>query len=382
VPVRLAPLETASGVVVGEDPEAEPLPGARADETPLAALEQAILPALTQPPCLVSFSGGRDSSAILALAVSLARRKGLDPPLPVTVRFRSGAESEESRWQERVIGELALEEWPRIEVGDELGVLGPFARRALARHGLLWPPNVHALSPVLEAARGGSLLTGLGGDEFLGGVPPLRRALLPRRLRRARYRRRAGPGPAWLRPEASASLNAAIAAEQAAEPLRWSGRVAWMSRLRQLSLLRASAAELASDAAAALYHPFLDQGFLAAVARGGSRRGFGSRNAAMQSLFAGLLGEEALTRQSKATFTRALWGPDAREFARRWSGAGPSADLIEAPQLRRAWTAERPDFRSATPLQSAWLAEASRATLLEAAALEPAGTADERQRHP
>ena len=54
--------------------------------TPLAALEEAILPALRRPPCLVSFSGGRDSSCVLAAATRAARREGLQPPVPVTLR--------------------------------------------------------------------------------------------------------------------------------------------------------------------------------------------------------------------------------------------------------------------------------------------------------
>ena len=374
MPLRLSPLETASGVVVGEDPAAAPLPDAEAGPSPLIALEQAILPALQQPPCLVSFSGGRDSSAILALAAGLARREGLAPPVPVTVRFRANRESEETRWQERVIGQLGLGDWQRLEVEEELGVLGPFARRALARHGLLWPPNVHALAPLLVEARGGFLLTGLGGDEILGGVPRLRRVLLPGWLRRARYRRRAG-APSWLRSAASGSLRAALAAEQAAEPLRWASRIAWVSRLRQLSVLRASAALLADDAGARVLHPFLDPGFQAALAAGGSRRGFGSRDAAMRSLFAGVLGEELLSRRDKATFTRALWGHEARRFAQSWGGTGLDPQLVEPEQLRQTWTSERPDFRSATPLQASWLAELPRARLHEAAALDEAGTA-------
>ena len=68
-PLRPDPLELAAGRMFGEDPEA---PGIAHVElrgtTPLSALEEAILPALEREPCLVSFSGGRDSSAVLAVA--------------------------------------------------------------------------------------------------------------------------------------------------------------------------------------------------------------------------------------------------------------------------------------------------------------------------
>ena len=54
--------------------------------TALAALEAAIMPALLRSPCLVSFSGGRDSSAVLAVAARLARGAGLADPIPITIR--------------------------------------------------------------------------------------------------------------------------------------------------------------------------------------------------------------------------------------------------------------------------------------------------------
>src|SRR6185503_3688944 len=58
------PLETAAGVVLGVAPRRR-LPASAGG--PLAALERAVLPALRRSPCLVSFSGGRDSSAVLAV---------------------------------------------------------------------------------------------------------------------------------------------------------------------------------------------------------------------------------------------------------------------------------------------------------------------------
>ena len=57
--------------------------------TPRAAFEAAILPGLRRSPCLVSFSGGRDSSAVLATATAVARREGLPLPVPITHRFPS-----------------------------------------------------------------------------------------------------------------------------------------------------------------------------------------------------------------------------------------------------------------------------------------------------
>ena len=81
-------LEVACGMVFGFTPP-ESLPEPAAD--PLEALEEAILPALQRAPCLVSFSGGRDSATVLAAAVRLARREGLE------LRYRPPTYSPASR---------------------------------------------------------------------------------------------------------------------------------------------------------------------------------------------------------------------------------------------------------------------------------------------
>src|SRR5215212_1324990 len=86
--LRPTSLEIAAGRMFGEHGGAAGI--ARLDDrrlTPLEALEEAVLPALTQPPCLVSFSGGRDSSSVLAAATRAARREGLPAPVPVTLRI-------------------------------------------------------------------------------------------------------------------------------------------------------------------------------------------------------------------------------------------------------------------------------------------------------
>src|SRR5688572_19203566 len=134
----------------------------------MTALEKAILPALQHEPCIVAFSGGRDSSAILAVAASLAQREALSAPIPASLRFPGHAETEEAYWQELVIRKLRIRNWERLEIGEELGLLGPVARSALVRHGLLWPSHIHSIVPLLRLARGGAMLTGFGGDEMLG----------------------------------------------------------------------------------------------------------------------------------------------------------------------------------------------------------------------
>ena len=126
--MSLTPLEIASGLVFGLGPS-ERLPTAKEAGTPLEALERAILPALKRPPCLVSFSGGRDSSTILAVAVRLARRQGLELPIPATNRFPVVGQSDDVEWQERVVVHLGLTDWIRTEYTSELDSVGPVVVR-------------------------------------------------------------------------------------------------------------------------------------------------------------------------------------------------------------------------------------------------------------
>jgi asparagine synthase (glutamine-hydrolysing) len=167
---RLAPtpLEIACGAMLGTDVDAPPLPEIDPAVTPRAALEQAMLPALERGPCLVTLSGGRDSSAVLAVAAHVARREGLPIPTPVTVRFKQAPGTSEREWQELVIRHLGLEEWHVLDVDDDLDLVGPLATRLLLRHGVRHPAHACLFALLLERARGGSLLTGLAGDTMFG----------------------------------------------------------------------------------------------------------------------------------------------------------------------------------------------------------------------
>src|ERR1700712_343258 len=58
-------LEIASGVVLGQLLTSGQSAPRDPSLSPMRALEMAVLPALTRPPCRVSFSGGMDSSFVL-----------------------------------------------------------------------------------------------------------------------------------------------------------------------------------------------------------------------------------------------------------------------------------------------------------------------------
>lgn len=134
-PYRLYGLELASAVVLGRDPATDPLaPGAPA-VTPRAALEGVLAEALQRPPCVIGFSGGRDSSGLLALALHVARARGLPAPVAATNVFPGDEASSEAEWQELVMRHVRAADWERLEFSDELDLIGPVARAALRQWG-------------------------------------------------------------------------------------------------------------------------------------------------------------------------------------------------------------------------------------------------------
>lgn len=240
---------------------------------------------------------------MLAVAVHVARREGLPLPVPATLRYRDVPMAEESAWQELVIRHLALDDWTRLDVGDEHDYLGPVAQPVLRRHGVLWPPYLYSYQPLMKLAAGGVFMTGFDGDNLFAGwrwarlEPVRRRAVRPGpgdlgRLaliagpplgRRVAARRHRLPCT-WLTPLALREVKARWFAHYAAEPVRWDGWVEWLASLRGLALEVSTIDVLARDCGATVAHPLLDRRFLAALARQGGRAGCGDRTAIMQSL--------------------------------------------------------------------------------------------------
>ncbi|MGN6557516.1 MAG: asparagine synthase-related protein [Solirubrobacterales bacterium] len=378
--MRPRPVEIATGRVLGPCDEPVALDPAPA-RTPVEALELSLLPALLRTPCAISFTGGRDSSAVLAVATRLARREGLTPPVPVTLEFPGIPSADERGWQELVLRHLRLPDRVRIEVEweeGELDLLGPAARGLLERHGLLWPPNVLLAVKQAEWARGGAAVSGLEGDGLLGRWPWASAALLcslpprpsraacgaaalaaaPRPLRERIALSRV-PVPPWLSPRGWAELRALLAEELHSIPRTWSGWVSWWANRRYVQMLRAAFGALAAENDVLAVHPLMEEGFLAALARAGGRRGFGGRRGAMRALFGDLLPPEVIDRTTKAaTFTQLCWGPHSRAFVAEWDGRG-AGPLVDPERLRAVWRDPAPDERSALLLQSVWLARRS-----------------------
>jgi asparagine synthase (glutamine-hydrolysing) len=373
--VTLSRQERATGLVLGADVGryiSLPAPTGH----PRSALFDAVVPLLSKSPCAISFSGGWDSSLILAVAVHAAREHGFPLPLPVTIRFPGHASADESGWQELVVKHLGLKDWKRIEVTDELDFLGETACAGLVAHGQLWPPNVHFHAPIFAAARGAAVLTGFDGDGLFGtwrwsrpwsvllrleparprDVLRLAAALAPTPLRRTLLMACSEqPRVTWLKPDAERRFRRHFASEAAGEPRRWDRRVAWFAQRRLLTLTVRSLDMLADGHGTQVVHPLLDPRFLAAIATHGGRGGYGGRARTVRTLFGDLLPDQLLTRRTKAVFGRALWGPRARTFAAAWDGSGIDVELVDIGALRRSWTLPSPPLGAATLLQGAWL---------------------------
>ncbi len=225
-PYRLSGLELASGILLGHDPSTAPLAATTSPATPRQALETVLLDALQKSPCVIGFSGGRDSSGLLALAVHVARTHGLALPVAATNLFPDDAASSEQEWQEMVIRHVGQVDWERTRFTDELDLVGPVAQTVLREWGPCFPFNAHFGLPTFPLARDGCYLTGIGGDEIFqlsernhlgallsGREPPRRRhlrtaalALLPPPAR-ARHYERDMPDLGWLKPEARRALS-------------------------------------------------------------------------------------------------------------------------------------------------------------------------------
>ena len=357
----LDPVELATGLVFGGTPRALP-----SDVTRCGRVQPSRRPsrrAVRTGRCFVSFSGGRDSSAVLATAAAVARRESLPLPVPVTLRASEVPSSDESEWQESVIRHLGLSDWIRLEVRDELDAVGPYARRALARHGLLWPFNAHFHSPLLEQAAGGTLLTGAGGDElwiaaFARPIGRRRRLLqlAPSPLRQAVLTRRVPIEFPWLTARGRRRAVWAAARDLIAAPRTTRDRMAETRGRSSLATGVASLQKLASDAGAEIAHPMLDERLWAAVAAVAPEAGFTRGDAALAAVAGELLPKELVSRRTKASFDGVFFHDHSRALVRDWIGGGVPPDLVDEAALRAHWLGATADSHSLTLMQSVWLA--------------------------
>lgn len=345
--------------------------------TPRAVLEKILEDLLAGGPVCVTFSGGRDSSAVLAVARHVARVHGMDPPRPITLRYPGLPETDESDWQDLVIRHLGLEaEWIIVDCSKPSTYLGDAARDGLRRRGLVWPPALQLDAPELLIAEGATLLTGEGGDEVLGArrITPLSllvhfrrrpsrqllgwtaQELVPRRLNSAAQQRSLSLSPLAevLTPVGRREL-ARLHTLADRRPLSWAGETRRMVEQRVPRVLAHNYQLVADEHDVRLGHPLQDARFLHALADAGGRWGYAGRTDAMRAIFADVLPDELLRRSTKASFGSARWGETERAFARSWDGSGIPTDLLDVEALRAHWLADYPQGATAAALHAAWL---------------------------
>ncbi|MGY1779767.1 asparagine synthase-related protein [Geodermatophilus sp. SYSU D01036] len=374
---RLSGDELAWGWPHGLDPTVTAVGSRRAEGGhPRQVLERLVRDALTAGPVFVSFSGGRDSSALLAVATHVARREGLPLPVPLTSRFRGDPEADETSWQELVVRHLALTDWVVVDASGTSDAVGEWSTAVLDAVGRnVFPPGATRSGVRAVHARGGTLIGGEPGDWVLGthrmtyvrhllrrrgrvgrrGWTAVAEALAPAPVRGALAARRTGSLP-WLLPEAARRHRRAAARDAWDDPLSWDRAVRSLLRRRFATLGLPTVAAVVRAHGAEPLEPFGTQAFVDAFAAWGGRSGRPGRTDVMHLLFGDLLPAEVLGRQSKAGFNRQVFGAATRAFAESWTGAGVDHGVVDAERLREEWLADRPDGRSLGLLQEAWLA--------------------------
>lgn len=382
--VKPRPLELLAGVFMGFDPPQTTLSAQLAQcgphATPRSMFEEIVLKGLRRPPCVIGFSGGRDSSAVLAVAVHIARREALPLPVPFTELYPGAPSTHEEDWQEQVVRHLGVKDWERRVFDGEFDAVGASAQQFMLKHGVTLG-HLQKSELMFGRARGGSYLDGEGGDEVFG----FRRATVLRRLvhnpmiltrrdarswlrfhlarqeaRREHWRQHHGPrleNRRWLKPLLFDQVLRALCDEFAAEPL--SARASLWQHLskRRVVTFRHNRQVLAKDEHDCQYiQPFLEPEFVAAWARHSRFLGMLNRTACMRDVFSDLLPETVLGRSTKATFNTVFLGRETKAFAEAWTGVGIDPELVEVESLRQEWLSDWPSNLTSGLLQRAWLA--------------------------
>lgn len=360
-------LERASGVVLGVADHQLPTSAVPSLPTsPLAALEAFVLPAVLRTPCVVSFSGGMDSSFLLAVATRVARREGLADPVPVTWRFTDAPRAAESGWQDDVVRSLDLHDHVVLRADDDLDLIGPVARKVLQRYGVVHPPNLHLHVPILELAGGGAVLTGFGGDQVLAGfgrsTTPSRRLIdrLPTDAR-VHWRMLRGRDPfPWLRTAVSRDVQRRLLDERRSQPDALADRISWHLRRRDLRVTEKQFDVVATDLDVLAVHPFLAPEFHAALEGCDVPTGPSGRADALNMMGGNVFPRAVWAPRPKARFHEVFVRRRTREFAAAWDGDGidtdlVDADLIDADALKRLWRTAPFSVGSALLVQQLWL---------------------------
>jgi asparagine synthase (glutamine-hydrolysing) len=337
-------------------------------------------------PTLVEFSGGVDSSLVLSAATRAARRAGWPDPVPVTYRYANAPATDESAFQELVVGHLGLREWRILDLTDEHDVVGPAAMALLDEVGSIMPGVLAGKAGSLPRLSGHRMLNGEGGDAVLGArritsaittarhlrhgelrgaarrARDLPRDLAPRALRARLIARDIARqyGPPWVADDVRRDLSLRSSHEDAAEPLDPRRYFEHYLSLTGVWVLQQNARMVRAHFGVTLASPLIDPEFLAVLAASVARSHWTSRYELVGRYFATLLPKEIVERQTKAEFSDAYFAGPTRSFARTWDGSGLPEEA-DAAWLKRHWAeAERVHGGSTMLLQRAALAAAHR----------------------
>ena len=382
-PSGLTPLDIAFGAMLGYAP-CEPLPRRRSAVSLDDVLFDLLEPALASGRCLVSFSGGRESAFLLAAATAAARTRGHPDPIPATLRYPESLAPRVAPHQERIVSHLRLQEWERVEISDELELLGPLAQRALLEAGLLFPVTSYILLPLFDAARGGWLLIGGGWTDFFafwrwarvadvlaGRRRPSRQfarqcslLLLPPPLRRAALRSRGPrPGLPWLREPIARAAEGLVREREADVPFRFDRTLDRQRRHRCYRGINASFEALAAVASARVLLPFRTDEYMSALAAAGGGLGLGNRSQTVSAVAGHWLPLELLQRSDRTAAQTIVFGEATHRFLQEWSGDGLDAEVVDVEALAEIWGRGEIPWSTTTLLQLAFAHEHLRAAV-------------------
>lgn len=351
-------------------------------EPPSEVLRAVLRDALTRGPCLVPFSGGRDSSLLLAVTCSVAREAGVTLPLAVTFRHPGLPESEETSWQDLVMEHLRLQgmspEWRIVEVTDELDIVGPVLAPLLEeRRHPLWPPNMASTVALADGAQGATILSGDYGDEVLG----VRRATVIAGLLRRRGRglslaywraaslaatprlvlagaiRLRGSAPHWLSSRGVRRWRALSGADALHDPFPYDRSVRAVVSWRGPVLGFANLERICRRRACHLETPLADPRVISALAAHGGWKGPQSRGYATSLLGGDLLPDRLYGRDTKADFLTSRFNRHTVATVDAWKDTDISREWVDTERLRSAWEVRRFHPQMAGLVQQAWLAQ-------------------------
>ncbi|MDV6304439.1 asparagine synthase-related protein [Rhodococcus cerastii] len=381
---ELTDREIAYGFPIGsaesEIRKGQPLRRRRPQSSPIEILDRILMEALSKTPCVIAFSGGRDSSLLLARAAMVAKKHGLPRPVALTHRYPAeDTDAQETEWQNRVIDHLRLLdlplEWVINDVSTEFDILGKPLTNLLAANGRpFYPPASGSTLFDCKFASGGSVVTGEFGDELFGSSRSyrFRRAVSAFRLSEPKTIKgvvrpllrtmRAVDvdeitqltGVSWLTTEERA-LFLQDTKRAVDDSFGWRGEVRRKLTLRNLDVFVETRDRIAELFDCLAVDPFLDYKFIESWLDWVGYFGM-SRETAMSVLSDGLLPESVITRRGKAFFNRSRFGDETRKFLANWNGDGTSNPHVDAELMQAVWTQKLVPLQSALLLQQAWLA--------------------------